>query len=190
MLFRRHLRQYIMYCSVSHFSKFKPFRKISTYAPVIWPPPIFFMFLLECSERHTWTSLYNWWEEHSSVRFYQMPRPLVDLEYLFRQFNCWSNKEGMRCLFFAYGAFCAFQGNLNPHSGMESCVMPVLLYNCENWLLTDGRLDKLERFQAEIGRRIMRLSPFHSSCAVWLPLDLPMIAASNKIDNKEAELPA
>ena len=62
------------------------------------------------------------------------------------------------CTFFAYGAISAFQAYLNPLSEKEHhgvCVMPVLLYKCENWLLT---LNKLESFQAELGRRILRLS--------------------------------
>ena len=39
---------------------------------------------------------------------------------------------------------------------------------CENWFLTKLLLAKLESFQAEIGRRILALSCFHSGCAVQL----------------------
>ena len=51
-----------------------------------------------------------------------------------------------------------FQGSLNPLSGralFEVCVIPVLLYGCENWILMASLLTKLEHFQGEIGRRIL-----------------------------------
>ena len=34
---------------------------------------------------------------------------------------------------------------------------------CENWMLTDSMLHQLESFQGEIGRRILRLSKYHST---------------------------
>ena len=83
-----------------------------------------------------------------------------------------------RKCFFAYGAAGAFEGQLNPLSGraiFEACVEPVLLYNCENWFLTKPLLEKLESFQAEIGRRILTLPRFHSSRAVRLALGWPSI---------------
>ena len=39
--------------------------------------------------------------------------------------------------FFHFGAIGVFQGDLSPLSSravVESCVMPVLLYGCENWV--------------------------------------------------------
>ena len=74
----------------------------------------------------------------------------------------------------------AFHGKLNPLSGRaiyETCVIPVLLYGSENWFLTDALLQKLESFQAEIGRRILTLSRFHSARAVRLALDWPSVAS-------------
>ena len=74
-----------------------------------------------------------------------------------------------RRAFFAYGAMGAFQGKLNPLSGktiFDTCVVPVLLFGSENWILTDSHLDQLEAFQGEIGRRILKLSKFHSTLAV------------------------
>ena len=56
-------------------------------------------------------------------------------------------------------AFFAFQGKLNPLTGKsiyENCVIPVLLYGCENWILTDANIAALESF-GEIGRRILHL---------------------------------
>ena len=84
-----------------------------------------------------------------------------------------------RKCFFAYGVVGAFDGQLNPLSGkaiFEACVEPVLLYNCENWFLTEPLLAKLESFQTEIGRRILALSRFHSGRAVRLALGWPSIA--------------
>ena len=55
-----------------------------------------------------------------------------------------------RRAFFAFGAMGGFQGKLNPISTrciFETCVVPVLLYGCENWILTDSLLHKLEMFQ-------------------------------------------
>ena len=73
-----------------------------------------------------------------------------------------------RRVFFAYGAMGAFQGKLNPLSGktiFDTCVVPVLLFGSENWILTDSQLDHLEAFQGEIGRRILKLSKFYSTLA-------------------------
>ncbi len=66
-----------------------------------------------------------------------------------------SDQESTGCLLLVWCYWCIprqSQSSLR----IESCVMPVLLYNCENWLLTKyALLDKLERFQAELGRRIL-----------------------------------
>ena len=62
--------------------------------------------------------------------------------------------------FFAYGSF---HGDLNPLSTrgiIEVCVMPLLLFVCESWYLTDTGLDDLERFHCKIGRKILHLSTF------------------------------
>ena len=48
------------------------------------------------------------------------------------------HQEGQEKLF-SFGAIGVFQGDLSPLSPrafVESCVMPVLLYGCENWVLT------------------------------------------------------
>jgi hypothetical protein len=85
-----------------------------------------------------------------------------------------------RRAFFAFGALGAFQGKLNPLSSrsvFETCVTPVLLYGCENWFLTDTLLQQLEAFQGEIGRRILRLSKYHSTLATRIGLDWPSITA-------------
>ena len=43
-----------------------------------------------------------------------------------------------RCAFFMHSSK-VFQGKLNPLSGkalFEVCIIPILLYGCENWVLT------------------------------------------------------
>ena len=56
----------------------------------------------------------------------------------------------------------------------ESCVIPILLYDCENWFLTDSLLAKLEAFQAEIGRRILSTTlPVQSG---YIAVNWPSIA--------------
>ena len=85
-----------------------------------------------------------------------------------------------RQAFFAFGAIGAFQGQLNPISGRsiyETCVIPTLLFGCENWVLTDSMLHQLESFQGEIKRRILKLSRHHSTLSTRLGLRLPSITA-------------
>lgn len=85
-----------------------------------------------------------------------------------------------RCAFFLYGGMGAFQGDLNPLSGraiFETCVIPTLLYFCENWILTENMLMTLESFQAEIGRRILKFSRFHQALAVCVLLQWPSVKA-------------
>ena len=71
----------------------------------------------------------------------------------------------------------AFHGQLNPLSARsiyETCVVPVLLFGCENWMLTDSML---ESFQGEIGRRILKLSKYHSTLSTRLALRWPSVTA-------------
>ena len=59
-----------------------------------------------------------------------------------------------RAAFFANGQLGAFQGLLNPLSSrsiIESCIIPILLYGSENWVLNYSLLEALEPFQAEVG---------------------------------------
>ena len=85
-----------------------------------------------------------------------------------------------RWAFFTFGAIRAFQGQLNPISGRsiyETCVIPTLLFGCENWVLTDSMLHQLESFQGEIGHRILKLSRHHSTLSMHLGLRWPSITA-------------
>ena len=74
----------------------------------------------------------------------------------------------------------AFQGQLNPvstRSIYETCVVPVLLFGSEIWILTDSMLHQLESFQGEIGRRMLKLSKYHSTLSTRLALKWPSITA-------------
>ena len=82
--------------------------------------------------------------------------------------------------FFALGSSGCFLGSCNPltaKSIFETCALPTLLYGAENWLLDQPCILKLEKFQAEIGRRILHLSKYHSRLSVLLALRWPSMRA-------------
>ena len=54
--------------------------------------------------------------------------------------------------------------------------MPTLLYGSENWYLTEALLDRLECFQVDFGRRILKFPVSHSSRAVRVALQWPSVA--------------
>ena len=69
------------------------------------------------------------------------------------------NINKARGAFFSRGSG-TFHGTLNPLSSrsiIECCVLPTLLYGAESWILNTTLLMKLESFQGEIGKRILRL---------------------------------
>ena len=91
-----------------------------------------------------------------------------------------SNINKARRQFFVLGSSGGFLGHSNPLSArevVETCVFPTLLYGAENWILDEGCLELLERFQAEIGRRILKLTRYHSSLAVQIGLSLPSVTS-------------
>ena len=52
-----------------------------------------------------------------------------------------------------YGALGAFQGDLSllsTRSVIETCVVQVLLYGCENWILSDVLIDQLNCLLGEL----------------------------------------
>ena len=53
----------------------------------------------------------------------------------------------------------------------------MLLFGCENWVLTDAVLHQLESFQGEIGRRILKLTRHHSTLSTRLALRWPSVTA-------------
>ena len=82
--------------------------------------------------------------------------------------------------FFALGSTGCYLGQSNPLSArtvVETCVLPTLCYGAENWILDDISLDLLNRFQSKLGKRILRLSRFHSHLAPLLALSWPSMAA-------------
>ena len=73
-----------------------------------------------------------------------------------------------------------FHGSLNPLSSrsiVECCVFPVLLYGAESWMLNKTLLKKLESFQCEIGKRILRLPKSSANNIVRMALLWPSIRA-------------
>ena len=84
-----------------------------------------------------------------------------------------SISKAARRAFFALDSIGSFQGNLNPLSSkslFESFVIPTLLYGCETWILTLPLLNKLEKFQSEIGRHILGLLKYHADIAPLIGL--------------------
>ena len=81
-----------------------------------------------------------------------------------------------RRAFFANGDLGAFHGLLNPLSSrslVESCVFPVLMYGTEAWSITASLLLKLESFQSEINKKILRLPRFTTNLVPLLALNWP-----------------
>ena len=55
----------------------------------------------------------------------------------------------------------------------EACVVSVCLYGLENWILTEQLLEPLEKFQAEIGKRILNLPKQHSNLTHLITMRWP-----------------
>ena len=90
-----------------------------------------------------------------------------------------ANSESSCCIF-SNGQLGAFQGLLNSLSSrsiVESCILPVLLYGSENWVLNCSLLQALESFQAELGRRVLKLPKFSSNTVPLLALNWPTMCA-------------
>ena len=75
------------------------------------------------------------------------------------------------------GCFLGHANTISSKAMFETCVLPTLLYGAENWILNDSHLCQLEKFQAEIGRRILHLSKHHSHQAVLVALGWPSMRA-------------
>lgn len=83
-----------------------------------------------------------------------------------------------RKAFFASGCLGTFQGQLNPLSSRSiyiTCIVPVLLYGCENWILNESLLNHLECFQAWAGKRLLGLTKHHNNTIVPIALNLPCV---------------
>ena len=90
-----------------------------------------------------------------------------------------NNIEKARRAFFARGSG-VFHGKLNPLSSkniIEHCVLPCLLYGAESWILNHSLLAKLESFQAELAKRILRLHRNTSNNIERMALHWPSMRA-------------
>ena len=85
-----------------------------------------------------------------------------------------------RRAFFQFGSISAFQGDLSPvsiSSLVECCIYPVMLYGVENWILCTTSLQKLEKFQGEMAKRIPKLPKWFSNTAAKIALGLSSMHA-------------
>ena len=90
-----------------------------------------------------------------------------------------NNIKKARGAFFARGQG-VFRGSLNPLSSrsiVESCVLPILLYGADSWIINATLLRKLESFQGELAKRLLRLSKYASTRACRMALLWPSIRA-------------
>uniref|UniRef100_A0A1X7TBW4 Reverse transcriptase domain-containing protein n=1 Tax=Amphimedon queenslandica TaxID=400682 RepID=A0A1X7TBW4_AMPQE len=75
------------------------------------------------------------------------------------------NIKKARRAFFALGAMNVYDGKCIPLTSLSvfnAFVLPILLYGCETWFLTDPLLNLLDKFQAEVGIRILKLPVTHN----------------------------
>ena len=90
-----------------------------------------------------------------------------------------NNIEKARRAFFARGSG-VFLGKLNPLSSrnvIEHCVLPCLLYGAESWILDNSLLTKLESFQTELAKRILRLHRHTANNVARMALQWPSMRA-------------
>ena len=86
------------------------------------------------------------------------------------------NVSVKHAVFFTNGDLGAFHGLLNPLSSrslVESCVIPVLMFGAEAWCCNASLLSKLESFQSEIGKKILRFPKFTANQVPLLALNWP-----------------
>ena len=75
---------------------------------------------------------------------------------------------------FAYGSISVYQSAiflLSCRSLVETCVVPILLYGCENWSLCDSSLKTLNSFLGELSKRVLRLPKWCSNTASMIVMD-------------------
>ena len=77
--------------------------------------------------------------------------------------------------FFHYGSIGVFQGDLSPLSSrsvIETCVIPVLLYGAENWIMTEQLVKRVDSFLGEMAKRAVKWPKHHSNTAALVALDM------------------
>ena len=74
------------------------------------------------------------------------------------------NIQKARKAFFSFGSIGVFLGQpqLSSASVIETCVMPILLYGSENWILTPELMKGLESFQGELAKRVLCWAKNHA----------------------------
>ena len=90
------------------------------------------------------------------------------------------NVKKARRSFFLYGGIGVFQGDLSPLSSrsvVEVCVMLILMYSCENWIVSEELLRRLESFQEQMGKRILGVPWRASNTAVGTVMGSPSMRA-------------
>ena len=90
------------------------------------------------------------------------------------------NIRKARKSFFHYGSLGAFQGDLSPLSTksiIETCVMPILLFGSENWIVSKTILDQLESFLGELAKRALRWPRHFSNTAAVTALDMVSVTS-------------
>ena len=78
--------------------------------------------------------------------------------------------------FFHYGSIGVIQGDINPLSSrsvLENCVVLILLFGSENWVMTEGLVERLKACQGELAKRVPKWSKHHSNTAAITALKMP-----------------
>ena len=84
------------------------------------------------------------------------------------------NVTKARKSFFAYGSIGVYQGAISPlscRSLVETFVLQILLYGCENWSLCDSSLQILNSFLGKLCKRVLRLPKWYSNTASMIVMD-------------------
>ena len=88
------------------------------------------------------------------------------------------NIKQARRSFFQYGNIGTFQGDLSPlstRSFIETCVLPVRVFGCENWILTNCLMMQLEWFQGELAKKALKWPKHLSNTNAVVTLGLPSV---------------
>ena len=86
------------------------------------------------------------------------------------------NIKKARQAFFHYGSIGAFQGDLSPLSSRS--ILDALLYGCENWLMTHALMEKVESFQAELAKRVLKWPKHHSNTAAMVVVGIQTVRST------------
>ena len=76
------------------------------------------------------------------------------------------------------------QGDLSPlstRSIIETCVMPILLFGSENWIVSGGIREQLESFLGELAKRALKWPRHFSNTAALTVLDLESVIVAWKL---------